>query len=104
MPDAETLIAARRERWNGWEQPTTALDEIDQRRYHLVGDIEAAEATVRAVSLELADAQRRLESLLTRREQYDALEAEMAAARLQRTHATYVAREPVVILSSGAGE
>ena len=97
----DDLVAARRaraDRWNTFRAPSTAAEDIDRLRFMLDREIDHAQAEVSGAEAHLHSLQARLTSLLTRRDEHDALEAEVASLRQSQMHARYVEREPVVIL------
>lgn len=99
--DLDALVQARearRIRWQSFRQPATAADDLDFIRYRLDEQIETAQHSVRQAQGHLATEQQRLTALLTRRDEHDTYEAEIAALRLSQVHARYVEREPVVII------
>lgn len=99
LDDLVAARAARQKRWGStFDQPRSAADEIDHLRWRLDAEIDAAQQTVIQAESHLHTAQARLTGLLTRRDEHDALEAEVAALRASTAHAQYVVREPVVII------
>lgn len=99
--DLDALVQARearRARWQSFRRPASAADDLDLLRYHLDEQIVAAQQTATQAQQHLRDAQERLTALLTRRDEHDAHEAEIAALRASQVHARYVEREPVVII------
>lgn len=99
--DLDALVQARearRIRWQSFRQPATAADDLDFIRYRLDEQIETAQHSVRQAQGHLATEQQRLTALLTRRDEHDTYEAEIAALRLSQVHARYVVRDPVVII------
>lgn len=76
----------------------TALDEVQDRADEIAAEIAWQIDGLEADLARIRERRAAIARLESKREQYEALIAEVHEARTQRLHATYVVREPVVII------